>query len=89
VAAGPEEWIGRRTTYLFRTFFAMTDQTNSEDKTIPSLPDNAAQAQKSSDCKATPSAAGSDIWECTQCGLYGPWEGVICENCGTRAKPEK
>ena len=60
----------------------------SQDQTIRSVPDQAAQVQQSSACKATPSAVGSDIWECTQCGLYGPWEGVICANCGTRAKPK-
>ncbi len=59
-----------------------------QGQTIRPVPDDAAQARDGSACKATPIAAGSDIWECCQCGLYGPWDGVICENCGTRAEPK-
>jgi hypothetical protein len=45
-----------------------------------------AQSKERSACAPNPDATGN--WECTQCGLYGPWEGVICMNCGTRAKAE-
>jgi 5-methylcytosine-specific restriction endonuclease McrA len=27
-------------------------------------------------------------WLCSQCGSYGPWDGVICRNCGNREEPD-
>ena len=67
----------------------MTNEPDSA-KDIPASNrfDGAAQVEKNSACKATQSAADPNNWECTQCGLYGPWEGVICANCGTRAEED-
>jgi len=27
-------------------------------------------------------------WQCSRCGLYGPWDGIICRNCGNREAPD-
>lgn len=27
-------------------------------------------------------------WQCSQCGSYGPWDGIICRNCGNREEPD-
>jgi hypothetical protein len=27
-------------------------------------------------------------WQCSQCGFYGPWDGIICRTCGNREEPE-
>jgi len=63
----------------------MPEKSNeSQSQATASVPDNPAQSKESIPCVAKPDAAGN--WECTQCGLYGPWDGVICMNCGTRSE---
>ena len=27
-------------------------------------------------------------WQCSQCGFYGPWDGIICRSCGNREEPD-
>ena len=27
-------------------------------------------------------------WLCSRCGCYGPWDGIICRNCGNREEPD-
>jgi 5-methylcytosine-specific restriction endonuclease McrA len=27
-------------------------------------------------------------WQCSQCGFYGPWDGIICRTCGNREAPD-
>jgi hypothetical protein len=27
-------------------------------------------------------------WQCSRCGLYGPWDGIICRSCGNREAPD-
>jgi hypothetical protein len=27
-------------------------------------------------------------WQCSNCGSYGPWNGIVCGNCGNREEPE-
>ena len=27
-------------------------------------------------------------WQCSQCGSYGPWDGIICRTCGNREEPD-
>lgn len=34
------------------------------------------------------STSNHPSWICSQCGLKGPWNGVICLNCGNREEPD-
>jgi 5-methylcytosine-specific restriction endonuclease McrA len=29
-----------------------------------------------------------ESWRCSQCGFFGPWDGIICRTCGNREEPD-
>jgi HNH endonuclease len=61
----------------------------SQGWTIHSVSGNIAYVNDGRVRGIVPNVAGPHhSWQCSRCGLYGPWDGIICRSCGNREAPD-
>jgi hypothetical protein len=65
------------------------DQAKAYGWTVQHVSGNIAYVHNDRVGGVVPNVARPDpSWICSQCGSYGPWDGIICRMCGKREEPD-